>query len=194
MPFGDSTSTSKASPSSTRFCNWPTVPLSTTTLWPVAFSNSGTSATTTCLNAPVVSTLISAAVAGCSIRPIDPSTNPSKSPLLCFMVSPPVMILVLQAGEHAGSLWTELDLVEPLFQGHHVGDLPERRRPHVDNPTGAAWGGLLDDGGVVRQLPDQDVAAIARIGHPVMTEQVPLLQHEQQARSVSCGVPAIEIM
>src|SRR5712675_2819775 len=109
------------------------------------------------------------------MRPIAPSTAPSKRPFSCFMVSPPVVV-VLQAGEHAGSLWTELDLVEPLFQGHHVGDLPERRRPHVDDPASAAGGGFLDDGGVVRQLSDQDVAAIAWIGHPVMTEQVAFLQ------------------
>src|SRR3954467_9421380 len=128
------------------------------------------------------------------MMPIAPSTAPSKSPLLCFIASPSVMILILQAGEHAGSRWTVLDLVEPLFQGHHVGDLPESRRPHVDDPAGAACGGFLDDGGVVRQLPDQDVAAIARIRHPVMAEQIPLLQHEQQTCGVSRGVPAIEVM
>src|SRR3954452_5045353 len=109
------------------------------------------------------------------MRPVAPSTPPSKNPTLSFIASPPI-ILVLQTGEHAGSLRTELDLFEPLFQGHHVGDLPERRGPHVDDPTGTAWGGLLDDRGVVRQLPDQQIAAIARIGHPVMTEQVPFLQ------------------
>src|SRR4026207_2064331 len=85
MPFGDSTSTSKVSPPSTRFCNWPTVPLSSTTLWPVAFSNSGTSATTTCLNAPVVSTLISAAVAGVGMYPASPRTAVKSSPNLYRM-------------------------------------------------------------------------------------------------------------
>jgi len=41
------TKRSKASPPSIRFFNWPVVPLSTVTLWPVCFSKSGTSASTT---------------------------------------------------------------------------------------------------------------------------------------------------
>src|SRR5262249_55418139 len=58
-----STATSKASPPSIRLVSAPTVSFWTVTLWPVCFSNSGTSASTTCLNAPAVSTLISAAAA-----------------------------------------------------------------------------------------------------------------------------------
>ena len=46
-----------------RLVNTPTVAFSTITLWPVCFSNSGTSASSTCLKAPAVSTLISAAAA-----------------------------------------------------------------------------------------------------------------------------------
>src|SRR5258707_3240155 len=100
------------------------------------------------------------------MRPIAPSTAPSKSPFSCFMVSPPVVV-VLQAGEHAGSRRTELDLVEPLFQGHHVGDLPERRRPHVDDPAGAARGGFLDDGVVLSRLTGPEGTPITRIRDPV---------------------------
>src|SRR5262245_4440853 len=85
MPLGDRTSTSKVSPSSTRLVSWPTVPLSSTTLWPVAFSNSGTSATTTCLKAPVVSTLISAAVAVGGMWPATPRTAVKSSPNLYRM-------------------------------------------------------------------------------------------------------------
>src|SRR6185295_17853653 len=53
--------TSKASPDSIRFCRPPAVSLSTMTLLPVCFSKSGTSASTTCLKAPAVRTLTSAA-------------------------------------------------------------------------------------------------------------------------------------
>ena len=80
MPFGDSTSTSKVSPSSTRLVSWPTVPLSSTTLWPVAFSNSGMSATTTCLKAPVVSTFSSAALTDV-MNPTSPRAAPVRSPI-----------------------------------------------------------------------------------------------------------------
>ncbi len=58
---GVSTATSKASPPSIRFLSAPTVSFSTVTLWPVCFSNSGSTASSTCLNAPAVKTLISAA-------------------------------------------------------------------------------------------------------------------------------------
>src|SRR5882724_4797092 len=154
MPFGDSTNTSKVSPPSTRFCNCPTVPLSTTTLWPVAFSNSGTKATTTCLNAPVVSTLISAAAAGCAMVPTIPNTAPCRSPLLRFIVSPPMNGHL--AADNEGLLDAELGLVHPFFQRHHVGNLAVAGRPHVDDPVLAA--GLVGQHrGVVRRLADQEV-------------------------------------
>src|SRR6266567_5106600 len=165
MPFGDSTSTSKASPSSTRFCNWPTVPLSTTTLWPVAFSNSGTKATTTCLNAPVVSTLISAAAAGCVMTPTIPNTAPSRSPMLRFMVSPPMNGHL--AADNEGLRGVELGLVHPFFQRHHVWNLAIACCPHIDDPV-LASGFLGQHRSVVRRLPDQKVAAIFRIGDRVV--------------------------
>src|SRR5262245_39478325 len=56
--------TSKASPDSIRFWRPPAVSLSTVTLLPVCFSKSGTSASTTCLKAPAVKTLTSAAEVG----------------------------------------------------------------------------------------------------------------------------------
>ena len=43
MGIGGITTTSKYSPSATRFCNAPAVPLSIITLCPVFFSNSATS-------------------------------------------------------------------------------------------------------------------------------------------------------
>jgi hypothetical protein len=60
---GVSTATSKTSPPSIRLVSAPTVSFWTVTLWPLCFSNSGTSASTTCLNAPAVKTLSSAAAA-----------------------------------------------------------------------------------------------------------------------------------
>ena len=60
MTTGVITATSKASPPSMRFFRPPAVSLSTVTLWPVSFSKSGMSASTTCMKAPAVSTLISA--------------------------------------------------------------------------------------------------------------------------------------
>src|SRR6185312_2194252 len=177
MPLGDSTSTSKLSPPSTRFCNWPTVPLSITTLFPVAFSNSGTKATTTCLNAPVVSTLISAATAVCvSANPI---TAPSRSHLLRRIVSP---------------LPACLKLLKPFIERHHVRNLAERGRPLVDHPLRPRRGGFLQHRGVVWKLPNEKVAAVARIGHAVVAQQSPFLQHQQQTRRVARGVPAIEIV
>ncbi len=63
-PPGVSTSTSNVSPPLMRLTSAPAVSLSTTTLWPVRASNAGTIATTTCLKAPVVRTLMVSAHAG----------------------------------------------------------------------------------------------------------------------------------
>src|SRR5260221_3814600 len=60
---GPMTARSNASPSSMRLVSTPTVALSSVTLWPVAFSKSGTVASRISLKAPAVSTLISAAAA-----------------------------------------------------------------------------------------------------------------------------------
>ena len=60
---GVSTARSKPSPPSIRLMSAPTVSFSTVTLCPVCCSNAGSSASSTCLKAPAVSTLISAAPA-----------------------------------------------------------------------------------------------------------------------------------
>src|SRR3954464_13471042 len=107
--------------------------------------------------------------------PIAPHTTPSRSPGLSFMVSPPLLKMSRQCCP------AELNLVEPLVEGHHVGDMPKRRGPHIDNPTRPPRCGLLDDRRVVRQLSDEDVAAITWIRNPVMAHHAPFLQHQQQA-------------
>jgi hypothetical protein len=61
---GVSTARSNVSPPSIRLVSAPTVSLSTMTLLPLVRSKSGTSASSTCLKAPAVRTLISAAAAG----------------------------------------------------------------------------------------------------------------------------------
>ena len=65
---GDRNVTSNASPPSIFFTRAPTVSFSIATLCPVCFSNSGASATTICLKAPAVSTLMSAATARLPVK------------------------------------------------------------------------------------------------------------------------------
>src|SRR6266702_5889812 len=88
MAAGVRTATSNASPPSIRLTSAPTVSLSTVTLWPVFFSKSGTIASTTCLNAPAVSTFTSAAVADDAAMIVAASvraeaTSLRMTPLLC---------------------------------------------------------------------------------------------------------------
>ena len=64
MPAGGMTITSKYSPAARRQARPPAVSFSIVTLWPVRFSNSGTSSRATGLKAPAVRSLRSAADAG----------------------------------------------------------------------------------------------------------------------------------
>jgi hypothetical protein len=64
MAPGGITTTSKYSPAATRRARAPAVSFSIVTLWPVFFSNSGTSSSATDLKAPAVKSFRSAAEAG----------------------------------------------------------------------------------------------------------------------------------
>src|SRR5262249_28362939 len=81
----------------------------------------------------------------------------------------------------------------PLVDRHDLGLLPVGDGPEVDNPFGAGRT-FTQHRRVVRSLQHERIAAIFWVVDGVIFQQAPVLQDQEQARYVTGGVPAIEIL